>query len=168
MHSRPWMAAFALGGRVRFFEAGELRLAVLSLLAEKPRHGYQLMKEMEERSGGLYRGSAGSIYPTLQQLLTEKLISAERHEGRRVYSLTVAGRRELQRSPDAVRRIWERAERWEDWGACMGPETMTAVGPLTEIWKAAMRASTRVAGRPAAEQKLREILERTRRELERL
>ena len=53
---RPLLAAFALGGRVRFFQFGELRLAVLSLLDEKPRHGYQLMKELEERSGGLYRG----------------------------------------------------------------------------------------------------------------
>ena len=162
------MAAFALGGRVRFFEAGELRLAVLSLLGEKPQHGYQLMKEMEERSGGLYRGSAGSIYPTLQQLAEERLIASDRQAGRRVYTLTPAGRKELQRDPDAVRRIWARAERWEDWGACMGPETIAAIGPLTEILKAAMRASGRVSGKRAAEQKLRDILERTRRELEQL
>jgi DNA-binding PadR family transcriptional regulator len=162
------MAAFALGGRVRFFEAGELRLAVLSLLAEKPQHGYQLMKEMEGRSGGLYRGSAGSIYPALQQLADERLLASDRQQGRRVYSLTAAGRRELQRDPEAVRRIWERAERWEDWGACLGPETIAAVGPLTEILKAAMRASGRVSGKRAAEQRLRDILERTRRELEQL
>ena len=162
------MAAFALGGRVRFFEFGELRLALLSLLSEKPRHGYELMKEMEGRSGGLYRGSAGSIYPTLQQLADERLISCERQEGRRVYSLTAAGRRELNRDPDAVRRIWERAEQWEDWGSCMGPETIAAIGPLAEILKAGMRAYGRVAGKPAAEQKLRDIFERTRRELEHL
>lgn len=162
------MAAFALGGRVRFFEFGELRLALLSLLSEKPQHGYQLMKEMEERSGGVYRGSAGSVYPTLQQLAGEKLITAERREGRRVYSLTSAGRRELNRDPDAVRRIWERAERWEDWAECMGPGTILAAEPVTEVLKAAMRASGRVAGNRAAEQRLREILERTRRELEQL
>jgi DNA-binding PadR family transcriptional regulator len=162
------MAAFALGGRVRFFEVGELRLALLSLLKEKPQHGYQLMKEMEERSGGLYRGSAGSIYPTLQQLEAERLIAAERQEGRRVYSLTAAGRKELHRAPDAVRRIWERAEQWEGWGSCMGPETIVAIGPLTDILKAAMRAAARVAGKRAAEEKLRGILERTRRELEQL
>ena len=160
------MAAFALGGRVRFFEFGELRLALLSLLSEKPQHGYQLMKEMEERSGGLYRGSAGSIYPTLQQLAGERLISSQRQEGRRIYSLTAAGRRELHRDPDAVRRIWERAQRWEDWGSCMGPETIPAIGPLAEILKAGMRAYGRVAGNRSAEQKLRDILDRTRRELE--
>src|SRR5690348_2196718 len=117
--SSPWMAAFALGGRVRFFEFGELRLAMLSLISDGPKHGYQLMKEMEERSGGLYRGSAGSIYPTLQQLEDERLIASDRQEGRRVYSITAAGRKELNKDPDAVRRIWERAERWEDWGSCM-------------------------------------------------
>jgi DNA-binding PadR family transcriptional regulator len=162
------MAAFGLGGRVRFFEFGELRLALLSLLAEGPKHGYQLMKEIEERSGGLYRGSAGSIYPTLQQLEDELLIASDRQEGRRVYRLMEAGRRELKKDPDAVRRIWERAERWEDWGSCMGPDVVAAIRPLTEIAKSAMRASGRVAGKRDREQKLRDILDRARRELDAL
>jgi len=162
------MAAFALGGRVRFFEFGELRLAILSLLSEGPKHGYQLMKDMEERSGGLYRGSAGSMYPTLQQLEDEGLITSDRQEGRRVYRLTAAGRKELGKDPDGVRRIWERAERWEDWGNCMGPETMVAIEPTTAVLKAALRAAARVAGKREAEGKLREILERATRELEKL
>ena len=166
--ARPWMAAFALGGRVRFFEAGELRLAILSLLAGGPKHGYQLMKELEERSGGLYRGSAGSIYPTLQQLKDEALIAGDLHDGRRVYRLTAAGRKELNRDPSGVRRIWERAERWEDWGSCMGPETFTAIAPLTVVLKAALRAAGRVAGRREAEAKLQQILDRAARDLEAL
>jgi DNA-binding PadR family transcriptional regulator len=162
------MAAFGLGGRVRFFEFGELRLAMLSLLNDGPKHGYQLMKDLEERSGGLYRGSAGSTYPTLQQLEDENLIHGDKQDGRRVFRLTAAGRKELARDPDAVRRIWERAERWEDLGSCMGPQIVAAIGPLGEILKAGMRASSRVAGKREREQKLREILERTRRELEEL
>src|SRR5579871_3469960 len=102
--SNPWMAAFGLGGRVRFFEFGELRLALLSLLAEGPKHGYQLMKAMEDRSGGLYRGSAGSIYPALQQLEDEGLIEGDRQEGRRIYRLTDAGSQELAKDPDADRK----------------------------------------------------------------
>ena len=166
--ANPWMAAFGLGGRVRFFEFGELRLAILSLLEEGPKHGYQLMKAMEERSGGLYRGSAGSIYPALQQLGDDGLIEDDRKDGRRIYHLTRAGRKELAKDPEAVRRIWERAERWEDWGSCMGPQIVAAIGPLGEILKAGMRASSRVAGKREGEQKLREILERARRELEEL
>jgi len=166
--SNPWMAAFGLGGRARFFEFGELRLAILSLLGEGPRHGYQLMKEIEERSGGLYRGSAGSVYPTLQQLEDEGLILGDRQEGRRVYSLTEAGRKELDKDPDSVRRIWERAQRWEAWGSCMGPETIMTVGPATAVLKAALQAAARVAGKRDAEAKLREILERAVRDLEAL
>src|SRR5712692_3818336 len=109
---RPW-AAFAFGQTGRFFVAGEVRLAILSLLSEGPKHGYQLMKEMAERSGGLYHASAGSVYPTLQQLEDEELVEMKRESGRRVYRITKAGRKELERDPESVHRIWERAERWE-------------------------------------------------------
>ena len=166
--SKPWMAAFALGGRVRFFEFGELRLAILSLLHDGPKHGYQLMKEIEERSGRMYRGSAGSVYPTLQQLEDEALIRGDRQEGRRVYSLTAAGRKELKRDPDGVKRIWDRARRWEDWGNCMGPETFVAIPPAAAVLKAALRAAARVAGKVDEEKKLREILERAVKDLEEL
>src|SRR5258708_10581372 len=98
-----------MGWRGRFFESGEIRLAILSLLSEGPKHGYQLMKEMKERSGGMYRASAGSVYPTLQQLEDEGLVRAEMQNGRRVYQLTDEGRKELERDPIGVRRIWERA-----------------------------------------------------------
>src|SRR4051794_26126228 len=107
-------AAFAFG-RQRFFEAGEIRLAILSLLSEGPKHGYQLMKELQERSGGAYRASAGSVYPTLQQLEDEGMVEAEMQSGRRVYRLTDEGRRELAKDPEGVHRIWERAGQCEDW-----------------------------------------------------
>src|SRR6266702_4444054 len=116
----PW-AGMAFG-RQRFFEAGELRLALLSLLSEGPKHGYQLMKEMGDRSGGVYKASAGSVYPTLQQLEDEGMIRCEMQSGRKVYSLTDEGRQELANDPDGVRRIWQRAEQCEDWKQYMGPE----------------------------------------------
>ena len=163
----PW-AAFGLGRRGRFFEFGEVRLAILSLLNEGPKHGYQLMKEMAERSGGVYRASAGTIYPTLQQLEDEGLIVSEREDGKKVYRITDAGRKELEQDPDSVRRIWERAERWEDWGQCMGPETMALLGSLASVVKATMRAARWAAGREEREEKVRSILQRTCRALEEL
>src|SRR5260370_42313884 len=110
-----------MGQRGRFFESGEIRLAILSLLSEGPKHGYQLMKELKDRSGGMYRASAGSVYPTLQQLEDEGLIESEQKDGRRVYKLTEAGQKELESDPEAVRRVWERAESWEDWSHWRGP-----------------------------------------------
>lgn len=71
---------------------GEVRTAVLALLAEQPMHGYQIIREIEERSGGSWKPSAGSVYPMLQLLADEGLISAEESNGRKVYSLTEAGR----------------------------------------------------------------------------
>lgn len=70
---------------------GDVRAAVLSLLAEEPMHGYQIIREIEQRSGGSWKPSAGSVYPTLQLLADEGLISAEESHGRKTYALTEAG-----------------------------------------------------------------------------
>jgi DNA-binding PadR family transcriptional regulator len=161
-------AGMPFGRRARFFESGEFRLAILSLLGEGPKHGYQLMKEISERSNGAYRASAGSVYPTLQQLEDEGLIEATQENGRRVYGLTVAGRHELEKDPEAVRRIWERAERCEDWSQWMGPEAMAVYGPLTQLFKSGLRAAGRVGARHGGADRVREILDRARQELDSL
>jgi DNA-binding PadR family transcriptional regulator len=75
------------------------------------------MKRVEERSGGIYRVSAGTIYPTPQQLENEGQIISETVSGKRVYKLMDAGRRELTERDESVRQIWRRARRWEDWRA---------------------------------------------------
>ncbi|MET3923176.1 DNA-binding PadR family transcriptional regulator [Arthrobacter sp. UYEF20] len=74
---------------------GEVRSAILTLLAERPMHGYQIIREIEERSSGSWKPSAGSVYPTLQLLADEGSISAEESNGRKIYSLTEAGREEV-------------------------------------------------------------------------
>jgi len=158
----PW-AGLAFGRHGRFFEAGEVRLAILSLLAEGPKHGYQLMKEMKDRSGGMYSASAGSVYPTLQQLEDEGLIEAAQSGGKRVYNLTEAGRKELEKDPEIVRQIWERAERCGDWGQFTGPDALMLYGPLAALWRASLQA----AGR-AGSNDVRAILDRALHELEEL
>jgi len=73
---------------------GDVRAAVLALLAEQPMHGYQIIREIEERSGGTWKLSPGSVYPTLQLLADEGLIRAEESNGRKVYSLTDQGQQD--------------------------------------------------------------------------
>jgi hypothetical protein len=124
------------------------------------------MKELEERSGGLYRASAGSVYPTLQQLEDEGLIAAGQQEGKRTFGLTDAGRAELEKDPEAVKRIWQRAEKWEEWGQCFNPDTLHMLKPLGALSKSAWKAAARVAGNREAEERLGQILERARKELE--
>lgn len=150
-------------GRQRFFEPGEVRVAVLSLLTEAPKHGYQIMKELQEFSGGMYTASAGSVYPTLQQLESEGLVSVEVESGRRVYQLTRAGRKEAASDPEALRRIWDRAKACEDWGHAMGPESVWLWGSVGMLVKESMRAAGRVGN-----ERVREVLDRARRELEEL
>jgi DNA-binding PadR family transcriptional regulator len=159
----PFISAFPWMGRQRFFEPGEVRLAILSLLTEAPKHGYQLMKEMQEFSGGLHAGSAGSVYPTLQQLEDGGLVEAEMQNGRRVYRLTRAGRKEAASDPEALKRMWDRAKACEDWGQAMGPETIWIWGPVGMLIKESMRAAGRVGI-----DRVREILDRARREMEEL
>jgi DNA-binding PadR family transcriptional regulator len=169
----PWedwgpFAGFAGGPRGRFFEFGEVRLAILSLLQEGPKHGYQLIKDLTERSGGLYRASAGTVYPTLQQLEDEGLVQSDTQDGRRTYRLTPEGVSELEREKETVERIWKRAKRWENWGESAGPESFTFFRPLGSLVKATFKAAKWAAGDPQREERLTQILEQTKRALEEL
>ena len=169
----PWedwgpFSGFAGGPRGRFFEFGEVRLAILSLLQEGPKHGYQLIKDLTERSGGMYRASAGTVYPTLQQLEDEGLVQSDTQDGRRTYRLTPEGVSELEREKETVERIWKRAERWETWGQSAGPESFTFFRPLGSLVKATFKAAKWAAGNPKREERLTEILEQTKRALEEL
>ncbi len=163
-----WAAFGPLGGRRRFFEPGQVRLAVLSLLKEGPKHGYELIKQFEVRSGGLYRASAGTVYPTLQLLEDEGLIVSETIGGKRVYRITPEGLAELEREADTVEEIWGRAERWEEWSRCMGPQAFAVAGPLGHLVKSALQAAQAAGDSPDGQRRIREILERARQELEKI
>ena len=156
------------GPRARFFEFGEVRLAILSLLKDAPKHGYQLIKELTERSGGLYKASAGTVYPTLQQLEDEGLIVSEAQEGRKVYHLTQHGTEELEREKETVDRIWARADSWGDWGQWMGPEAFTFFRPLGSLIKATFKAARWADDDHEREGKVAAILERAKEELKNL
>ncbi|MCC6647963.1 MAG: PadR family transcriptional regulator [Polyangiaceae bacterium] len=84
---------FRREGRAR---PGDVRAAILALLAEEPRNGYQLMQAVGERSDGAWRPSPGSMYPALQQLEDEGLVRVDAGAGGRVYHLTAKGRREAE------------------------------------------------------------------------
>jgi DNA-binding PadR family transcriptional regulator len=167
-YSAHWTAFFPWSRCGRFFQPGEIRLALLALLEQGPNHGYGLMKQLEARSGGLYRASAGAVYPTLQQLEDEGLLTSEQSDGKRIYRLTEAGRTELERQPDSVRRIWRRAETWGDWAPWLGPEAALIAAPAAALMKSALRAVTRGAGDPDRLWKVHDILDQARRQLEHL
>ena len=135
------------------FRHGSLRLYLLKLLDEHPRHGYEVISLLEDRFLGLYAPSAGTVYPRLSRLEAEGLVEHDEADGRKTYRLTDAGREELRRNTDALRDL-ERditasvAELAKD----VRSEVKASVRELREELKAAardVRRETRAAGRRA-------------------
>jgi DNA-binding PadR family transcriptional regulator len=152
-----------MGGR--FFRSGEVRLALLALLKEGPKHGYELMRELEARSDGQYRASAGTVYPTLQQLEDEGLARSESQDGRRVYRLTSEGEQVVEESSEDIQRIWRRAEEWGDWGFVGDPDAAEVVRPALRLAREVYRVAQRSHGDPEVIDRLRDVLERARHDI---
>src|SRR6478735_7939287 len=93
---------------------GDVRSAVIALLAEQPMHGYQIIQEISQRSGGAWKPSPGSVYPTLQQLEDEGLVRAQEQDGRRVYRLTDEGQRVAGERAEEFANLWQGVAPSED------------------------------------------------------
>jgi len=142
-------------GRAR---RGDVRLALLRLLAEEPRNGYQLMQTIEERSDGRWRPSPGSVYPTLAQLEDEGLVRSTEADGARHFEITDAGREHLET------RAGEAAP-WDSGNEGFAP--IAEIGPLViAIGKAAWQVAT--VGDEAQRERAIETLSETRRALYRI
>src|SRR5688500_10914030 len=85
---------------------GDIRAAVLALVAEQPRHGYEIIQEIAERTGGAWRPSPGSVYPTLSQLEDEGLVRVEQADGRRIVHLTEEGTRYVEERREELDAVW--------------------------------------------------------------
>ena len=139
---------------------GDVRAAILALLREGPRNGYQIMSEIEERSGGAWRPSPGAVYPALSQLADEGLVIAEESGGKRTFSLTDAGREYVAENPEMARGAWESSQQQEAW-------------QIPGLFASAARLGSGIvqlahAGTPAQVIAAERLLERTRRELYRI
>jgi len=94
--------------RQQFFESGEVKYVILRLLEEKPRHGYEIMKALEDRLGGWYSPSAGTVYPTLQLLEDQGHVRALETEGKKVYHITPEGQAFLHEHREFTDDIFDR------------------------------------------------------------
>ena len=86
---------------------GDVRAAIISLLSEQPRNGYQIIQEINERTGGLWRVSSGSVYPAISQLEDEGLIEPTDGDGRKLFALTAAGREHAEQNAEQLARLWQ-------------------------------------------------------------
>jgi DNA-binding PadR family transcriptional regulator len=136
---------------------GDIRAAVLALLAEQPLHGYQIIQEIAERTGGVWRPSPGSVYPTLAQLEDEGLVRTEQSDGRRVMHLTDEGTRYVTDRREELDRVWDSVGGDEDEDIF---ELRSAAG---QVMAATMQVMS--AGTPAQRAAAQEVLAETRRKL---
>jgi DNA-binding PadR family transcriptional regulator len=128
--------------RRQWFEAGDMKYVILKLLRDKPRHGYEVMKELEEQLRGCYSPSPGTVYPTLQWLEDEGLVVAKEVAGKKVYEITDAGRTFLDEHKDVVDEIFDRVREAVDRavGGTMA-EINRAVGRLVKaVYRTGWRA----------------------------
>lgn len=153
-------------GGGRMFDQGDLKLVILSLLDEKPRHGYEIIKELEERSGGRYTPSAGAVYPTLTML--EDLgyaVATPEEGGKKVFAITDAGRAHLAENKPMADELFDRVSQIGDavFGDGVRPARDAMIGLAKEFGSAMM------SGRRSPEQikAITEILERATAELKR-
>ena len=94
--------------RTQMFESGEVKFVILRLLREKPRHGYEVIKALEEQMHGCYTPSAGTVYPTLQLLEDEGYVRVVETDGKKVYHITPEGERYLDEHRDLLDEILDR------------------------------------------------------------
>lgn len=134
---------------------GDVRAAVLALLAEEPMHGYQIIQQIAERSGGAWKPSAGSVYPTLQMLADEGLITAKESNGRKTYSLTKDGQAEAEKAAATPP--------WQD-GATHDSSRHTAL-PKAGVELAQAAAQVGRSGTPEQVAEAVQVLDEARRKL---
>lgn len=166
----PGGPGFGPGGDgPRFFGRGDVKFALLALLQERPMHGYEMIKALEEKSGGFYSPSPGSVYPTLQLLEDRGLVTVNEVEGKKVYSITDAGRALLAERQEQGQRQngpefgppWMRRRG----GNRPGPEIQALRSEAMEVARLMTIAGRMSFQNPEQLAKLREIVERTRKDL---
>ncbi len=149
-----WPFGRGPGPKVR---AGNVRSAILALLSEGPRNGYQIIQDITERSGNTWRPSSGSVYPALQQLEDEGLVRQMEKEGKKLYELTEAGRTYVKAHKEELADPWGEVARTVDSGSTVLHALMARLAV------ALMQVAH--GGTEAQQEKAREIVLRAMREV---
>ena len=151
----------------RVFEQGDLKYVILRLLEEKPRHGYEIIKELEDRFGGAYSPSPGTVYPTLTMLEDLGYAKVAPDEGgRKIYQITPEGSAYLAEHSTTVDSIFDRIARFVE-GVLDAP-MMEVNNAFRRVGRATYGHASRHVNDKAKLQRVREILERAAAELEQL
>ncbi len=160
------------GLRERMFEKGDLKYVILELLAEKQRHGYEIIRDLEDRFGGFYSPSPGAVYPTLQMLEDLGYVTSLQQDGKRTYQITDEGRAFLTERKDTVDDIRERMRtRFGPWideeEVRVFADEMREFGKdMRDFAKMFAKSQSHAWRDPATREKIRDVLKRTRQEID--
>ena len=150
------------------FERGDLKYVILEQLKDKPAHGYELMRALEERFGGFYTPSPGAVYPTLQMLEDMGYVTAEQQEGRKVYSITDAGRTFLVERQPQVDEVFSRMR--QRWGTEWGPQAHRMIHDLRDEMRDLARSFASEARHrwpnPEQQHRIRDAISRAKAEIQ--
>ncbi len=164
---RRWNFGPGFGPNERFFGRGDLKYVILDLLKDQPRHGYDIIRALEDRMRGRYRPSPGSVYPTLQMLEDLGYVTSTQQEGKKVYAITEEGRRYLAEQQPVIDDIRDRIS--AGWDAASRPEVADLMHEVQMIVRGLFRHGTHGALQdPERLKRLRDILHRARNEIDTL
>ena len=145
-----------------FLEKGDLKYIILDLLKDKPSHGYEIIRALEDRFYGLYTPSAGCVYPTLQLLEDMGYVSSSERDGKKVYTITEEGKKFLNERQEVVDKIKGQMKDW--WGPHKSEDFHGAMQELGSLWRLIGHRPVH----PGTEKwaRIRDVIARARREIE--
>jgi len=146
----------------RMFEKGDIKYIILDMINNKPRHGYEIIREFEDRFHGFYSPSAGSIYPALQVLEEMGHTNSEERDGKKVYTITEAGKQFLAEREEVLQKIKSHIKDW--WGGEDRGELHNVFHQLRDIVHLLRRIARHIdAGRVT---RIKDIVDKARRDIE--
>lgn len=163
----PWGGRRSGRGRRRaWFGSGDMKYVILKLLKDKPMHGYEVMKALEEQTRGCYKPSPGTVYPTLQWLEDEGLVKSEEVEGKKVYSVTEAGLEFLEEHKSTVEDIFDQVEETID--SLISEPIPEVTRLMGRLWQQTYRAAWKLRHDTEKKGRVSQVLEKAIKDLEEL
>ena len=150
--------------RERWFQKGDLKYVILDLVKDKPRHGYEIIRALQERSHGFYSPSPGSVYPTLQLLEEMGHVKSEEQDGKKIYSITDEGLNFLEKREEHAEGIKSQMDDW--WAPCGMREMRETMRDFGNLARLVSRQASRADS--AKMERIRKVIAAAYKEIERV
>lgn len=159
-----WARKFGMYHSGPMFGRGAIKFIILNLLKEQPKHGYEIMKDIEEKVGGFYAASPGSVYPTLQMLEDQGYVTSTEKDGKRTYQITEEGRKYLDENKEALEDLQEKFH--HGFGAKFSREQREIMRELRDLVHSMAHEVRHGNNQPEKWGKIKDVLARTRQEVD--